>query len=348
VTDGSQTLYWETEEDAYVPIGDTYADLRVKCQTTGEIGNGYTEGQINTIVDVFDYYSACENTEVSTGGADEATDDEYYQLLRLSLDAYSCAGPRNAYIYYAKKADASVADVKAIRPRTARTVTLPLYTLSGEKYAFLGGDELILDTLLVYPHGSSTAATIETDYTASAADGLLTITVTSGGALASETQIDVSIQETGAGRVAIYAITEDADGTTVAAGDGVKSKILAACNADEVRPLTDLVTVADPAPVSYGISFTYYLQRGGTERAADVEDAVDAAVEQYKVWQSAKLGRDINPSRLLGMLMQIPGIKRVELTAPSFAVLKDGADGSTPEYAVCTGGGGTSGGDEDE
>ena len=57
VTDSSSTLVWETVEDVYVDIGDTYADVQIRCQTPGVVGNDYAVGQINTIIDLFDYYS---------------------------------------------------------------------------------------------------------------------------------------------------------------------------------------------------------------------------------------------------------------------------------------------------
>ena len=52
VTDASGTLTWETVADAYVSIGATYADVQIRCQTAGAVGNGYAEGQINTFVDL--------------------------------------------------------------------------------------------------------------------------------------------------------------------------------------------------------------------------------------------------------------------------------------------------------
>ena len=55
VTDASGTLTWETVADAYVSIGETYADVQIRCQTVGAVGNGYAVGQINTFVDLFDY-----------------------------------------------------------------------------------------------------------------------------------------------------------------------------------------------------------------------------------------------------------------------------------------------------
>ena len=98
VTDASSTLVWETVEDVYIPIGDTHADVQIRCQTPGVVGNDYAAGQINTPVDLFDYVDHCENTTASDDGADEATDDEYYELMRASQDAYSTAGPKGGYM----------------------------------------------------------------------------------------------------------------------------------------------------------------------------------------------------------------------------------------------------------
>ncbi|WP_304585033.1 baseplate J/gp47 family protein [Acutalibacter muris] len=43
---------WETVEDVYVNIGDSYTDAQARCQTTGAVGNGYMPGQLNTLIDM--------------------------------------------------------------------------------------------------------------------------------------------------------------------------------------------------------------------------------------------------------------------------------------------------------
>jgi phage-related baseplate assembly protein len=96
--------------------------------------------------------------------------------------------------------------------------------------------------------------------------------------------------------------------------------------------LTDLVVVADPETVPYDITFTYYISRTTALSAADIEASVNAAVNEYVSWQCAKLGRDVNPSYLIGLLMKT-GIKRVELTAPAHMPLRDGSDNTVPQVA---------------
>lgn len=269
ITDASSTLIWETATDAYISSGESSADVPVRCQTAGTEGNGYLTGQLNTVVDVFPYYLTCANTTVTDGGANAATDEEFFALLKASEDAYSTAGPMGAYIYWAKSVSTEIADVKAICPM---------------------------------------------------ADGKLQ-----------------------AGHVDIYALMSD--GTI--ATDTIKALILAACNDDKVRPLTDLVAVKNPGQVAYDIALTYYIPIDTTTSAAELQAQVEAAVDAYIAWQCARLGRDINPSKLISLLMAA-GVKRVEVTAPVFTRLADGSNHTAPQVAKLRNRTVTSGGYEDE
>lgn len=339
VTDASRTLFWATQEDVYIPIGATSAEVPVYCETAGAVGNDYFVGQINTIVDLFPYYSSCTNITVSGGGSDAATDEEFYEILRASMDAYSTAGPVGAYTYWAKSVSTEIADVKAIRPKRAVEKTIPVYA----GHAFLGGDNLDLSTLVVSEVGGSAPARAGTDYTATYIDGLLDISIIDGGALASAEQLKVEITADGAGCVEIYALMED--GTP--APESVKALILAACNDDTIRPLTDSVSVKDPRKAVYDIDIMYYLSRDASRSASEIEAAVNAAVEEYKAWQCAKLGRDINPSKLVSLLMNT-GVKRVEVRQPLFVALSDGSDNVAPQIATFGQASVASGGYEDE
>jgi len=255
VTDGSQTLYWETTEEAWIPIGDTYVDVTVRCQTAGTVGNGWAAGSIDTVVDVYDYYSACENVTESDGGAEELTDDEYYEILRASLDSLSTAGARGNYIYHAKATSSEIADVVVNSPN------------AGE--------------IRIYVLDSSGQTWVDPD--------------------------DPSITKTYPGK----------------AGATLKSLVLSACNADSVRPLTDKVLVSDTDEYDYDISVTFYISSQAAQTVT-IEDEVEAAVDDYIAWQQGKLGRDINPSKLISMLMGISGIKRVAVTEPAYHALQDG------------------------
>lgn len=252
VTDARQKLVWETTADIYVKAGDAYVDEKVQCQRTGKVGNGYAVGEINSLVDPFAYSVGCENLTESDGGADAATDEEFYELLRRSMDAYSCAGARGGYIYWAMQVSTEIADVIAASPTP--------------------------------------------------------------------------------GVVKLYVLMDDGTPAT----EEMKERVLAACNADDVRPLTDFVSVEDPENVDYQVRFTYYIQEDSPISGEALAAAVQAKVEEYTAWQCAKLGRDINPSRLISMLMET-GIKRVDLIEPAFVHLKDGSDKDVPQLARLAG-----------
>lgn len=340
-TDGNYTLLWDNTEDVYIVAGDTEAEITLICETAGTIGNDYVAGQINTLVDISDirYYASCANTTVTDGGAEAATDAEYYALLRASEDAYSVAGPMGAYEYWAKSVSTAIADVKAIRPTEKFIKTLKLY----DGHAFYGGEHIKTNTIAVYAADGETLLYDGTDYEAAYTDNLLTITALEGGALVDATELVLEAVIEKAGHVEIYALMSDGSLAT----STIKELIGAACSDDTVRPLTDYVQVCDPGTVDYDIELTYYIQTGTETPATEIQLAVEKAVQGFKTWQSARLGRDINPSKLISLLMQT-GIKRVVVTQPAFTKLSDGGDGAAPEVAACGTVQITNGGYEDE
>lgn len=348
-TDANFTMYWTTQADAYISAGQTKGTVEVVCETAGEEGNGWVAGQIQTLVDISNirYYLSCANTTESDGGANTATDEEYYALMRASEDAYSVAGPMGAYEYWAKQVSTNIVDVKA---QMLEYLTSGEYEKYGDSW-FVGGYylDVTLTSLKVYiPGDTPTEVTRGTDYTAAYSEGLLKITAISGGALENEDTILVNINCTDAGHVSIYALEKDTEsGEGVQASALIKAAILAACNERTIRPLTDFVEVKDPDTVNYQINFTYYIPSQSMKPAAEIEADVEKVVKEYRIWQSAVMGRDINPSKLISMLMET-GIKRVAVTSPVFTEVAGNKPSEVPKYAVCTSETIVNGGFEDE
>ena len=117
--------------------------------------------------------------------------------------------------------------------------------------------------------------------------------------------------------------------------------ILDTVTADKVRPFTDYVKVSAPDIVNYNIDVTYFIPAQSENSAAVIQQDITAALENYKKWQSEKMGRDINPSKLGEMLMNA-GIKRVEIRSPVFVQIEENA------VAVLSGENVVYGGVEDE
>lgn len=120
-------------------------------------------------------------------------------------------------------------------------------------------------------------------------------------------------------------------------GEEILKEVLDILNADKVRPLTDHVTVAPPETVPYDIDFTYWTQEGGAVSDEKVAENIAAAVRTFKEWQGARMGRDVNPSYLISLLMQA-GAKRVKVRSPVDTVVPDNAVAVIGETAVVNGG----------
>lgn len=95
-----------------------------------------------------------------------------------------------------------------------------------------------------------------------------------------------------------------------------------ALNASDVRPLTDTVTVSEPEEVPFEIDVTFYIERNSQTSSSIIESDARAAVENYILWQTSKMGRDINPSYLVQLMMGA-GIKRVEVRKPQFKAVAE-------------------------
>lgn len=113
-----------------------------------------------------------------------------------------------------------------------------------------------------------------------------------------------------------------------AADAGLVAAVDAVLGADNVRPLTDLVTVQSATIIEYAIEATIYTYAGPD--SAVVLAASRARLDAY-VDESHRLGRDITMSGLYSVLHS-PGVQRVELTAPVADIVVD-----RTQAAYCTG-----------
>lgn len=118
------------------------------------------------------------------------------------------------------------------------------------------------------------------------------------------------------GDVVIYALNKD--GTLP--DTELKNAIASYITSPKVHYLTDNVSVSDPTVTDYDITLTYYIDSADSTQAVAIQEAVTKAVNDFIVWQRLKLGRDLNPSRLIRDII-VAGAKRVEVTSPTFTVI---------------------------
>lgn len=128
--------------------------------------------------------------------------------------------------------------------------------------------------------------------------------------------VDVSVISPAPGEVHIYPLA--------AGGELPSQEVLDAvyetCNAEDVRPLTDYLTVLPPVAVEYEVHVTWWLANARAAEASAIEASVERAVTGWIDWQRGALGRDINPSELVARVVGA-GAKRVEVASPSFTAL---------------------------
>ena len=144
---------------------------------------------------------------------------------------------------------------------------------------------------------------------------------------------DVVATSTTPGVVDIRILLQNGELATDAFLEEIREKL----NADSIRPLTDLVTVANPETVDFTVDVTFFITKGSRTSPAAVEANVREAVDSFIKWQTEKMGRDINPSYLVQMMMAA-GAKRVEVRQPVFRAVAETEVGRAAGKTVLNGG----------
>lgn len=319
---GDSKRYFATTTAAILYAGETYVDVEAESTGAGTDYNGISAGAINTMVDAIAYVDTVENITITAGAVDEESDGSLRERILAAPSKLSTAGPIKGYRYWAMTADSTISDVVVTSEQQTLNRTL---AVSGGK-AFKGGSSLLLDTLIVYALDGVTKAKYGEDYTANYDDDLLTITLLAGGILASVNEVKISIETTSEGVVRIIPICE---GGTLPS-DEVISKVYAVCNADDIRPMTDIVKVEPPEIAAFDIELTYYTTTDEESVCIETLERDGGAIDQYIEWQSGAIGRDINPDKLRAFILKpdgdgAVGAVRVSIISPSFVELDETA-----------------------
>ena len=298
--------YFATDEIAVLQAGAYSVEIPTSAVSNGTEYNGYAPGTITTLVDLIPYIESVTNITATAGGDDgepytEEGDNRLRERIRLAPASRSTAGPEQAYIYWAMTADSSIIDARAVSETETISRTLAVY----DGHAFIGGGRLLPDTLIVKEHGESTAGVEDTDYTVDYTDDTITRTLE--------------------GCVKIVPLLEGG----AVPDESILEKVLEACNASDIRPLTDVVTAVAPEVITYDIEIVYYTTpETEAEVVANVE-GTGGAIDRYNEWQVGALGRDINPDQLRKRILcpswgeNLTGAFRVDVTKPVYTPVSD-------------------------
>lgn len=315
--------YFATDAIAVLQAGTYSVDVPTSAVGPGTKFNGYAVGTITTLVDLIPYVENVTNVTETAGGDDGEPyttegDDRLRERIRLAPAQRSTAGSELSYVYWAMSADGSIADVKAVSDK--ETVKTTLATYAG--HAFMAGplDEI---TLVVKANADAERAILLTDYDYTYEDYLLNIRLY--GSLADAENIYVEVVKTHEGCIELVPLLKGGQ----IPDEAMLEKVLETVNAADVRAMTDHVTVVAPEVIPYDVELVYYCTPDTEAEVIANVEYTDGAINRFSEWQSAALGRDINPDKLRALILapnwaaNLTGAIRVDIVQPAHTELTD-------------------------
>jgi len=121
-----EKVVFQTVKDAEASQGAEYIDVEVEAETPGSIGNGYMPGDISILLDPLPYVEKVENISVSFGGLDEEDDEHLRERIHQAPEAFSNAGSKGAYEFWARSAHQDIVDVYVGSPSPGVVRVYPL------------------------------------------------------------------------------------------------------------------------------------------------------------------------------------------------------------------------------
>lgn len=106
-------VYFATVESVSVAIGVYTVTVQAYATPDGIAGNNYDIGAVNELLDPLAFVESVTNTNATGGGASQETDEALRARIKAAPNAYSNAGSRGAYEFWAISAHPSILDVAA-------------------------------------------------------------------------------------------------------------------------------------------------------------------------------------------------------------------------------------------
>lgn len=106
------------------------------------------------------------------------------------------------------------------------------------------------------------------------------------------------------------------------------TKMEAFFSAKDKRPLTDKVTVSAPTAVNYTVDLDYFISSSNEGVVTTIQEKITNAINEYVLWQKQKIGRHINQSELIKLVMAA-GASRVVIRNPLYTEITEG------QVAIC-------------
>lgn len=94
---------------------------------------------------------------------------------------------------------------------------------------------------------------------------------------------------------------------------------------DDIKPMTDSVTIKKPMQVTYDINIKYYCTKENEQGAVNLVEREGGSIDSYIEWQCGALGRDITPDALRRRILESTDqgiiVERLDVIAPTFKEL---------------------------
>lgn len=127
--------------------------------------------------------------------------------------------------------------------------------------------------------------------------------------------VDAKAINLGAGSVGIYLILSSETGSAA-----LIQSVIDALNAEDVRPLTDTVSVYQATDIPYTLNVQYI-----ADNSSATTQAIADAVADYQEWQDSTIGLAFNPDRLMASIYQAGATRVIWGAGSEF-------DGGSVEY----------------
>jgi phage-related baseplate assembly protein len=119
-------VFFATDDTIVINAGSLSGTVTATSNQVGEASNNIPVGAINIRVDLIPYVDSVTNTDVSLGGRDRESNDDYRLRLYNAPSTYTTCGPREAYVYLAKQVSASIGEVTVSTDLAGNVYVYPL------------------------------------------------------------------------------------------------------------------------------------------------------------------------------------------------------------------------------
>lgn len=274
-TDG--LVIFETTEDATVIVGVNTVDILCECQTAGVIGNNYGVGAISVLQDVYAYIVSVANIDITQGGAEEESDEQLRNRVKLATSKFSVAGSTNAYIYWTKTASSLIVDVNVQTMQDFIPITSYTEWVDNTEYSY--GDIVLSGGILfacIKDFTSTTDPILDNDNWVTA------------------------------GQVNIYALLKDGEIPSPSLNATIESVL----TSEEIRPLTDNVMVKSAVDAEYTLTVNVVKY---PDASSDLQTQISNIIDAYGLEKKQFLGKDIIATEI-EQLCRVSGVYDVTVT----------------------------------